>query len=389
MDMRQAFKRIQANALAGVTTILEGPPGGGKTDLAAKFVRWWADLPEHKGKRIGSSCFFMATQTPIGFTGLPWKGEKDYGDGKKWTITDPAIPQWFMATDLATGEVRPASMFDSVPLIIEEWGQGSPETKRAGAEVLRARGTPPFYLPLGSPCLALSNTDLRDGVTKEFDFTINRVSKIPLTPSIDVWVEDFADHPYKWDGKTWNVMPVSKAWAKTRGSGMGPGSLFEPAPEKQGPRCTPRSFTNLDRVIQVETERNEGVIPVREEWFIELCQSLIGMPATQSYVQHLQFRLEIPSLEDVINAPETTSIPTRADLQMLMAYEYAGRVKEEHLAPVINFMQRKEMPQDMAVTFISTLLRRNYSLVNNPVMDVWFAKNARLLSIVTALAAPR
>src|SRR5258708_7475043 len=130
MNLRTVFKHLTCNILAGNASILKGPPGFGKTDLMGKVATWL--VSKNPRKRVGMSCFFMATQSPIGFTGLPWKGEREYGDGTKWTVTDPAIPQWFMATDLATGDVRPASMFDVVLLIIEEWGQGGPETKRAG-----------------------------------------------------------------------------------------------------------------------------------------------------------------------------------------------------------------------------------------------------------------
>jgi len=380
MNLRDTFRLVQADILAGNATIIKGPPGFGKTDMMAKVAKWL--VQQHPGKRVGLSCFFMATQSSIGFTGLPWKGEMVV-EGNRYTITDPAIPQWYIATDLATGERRPANLFDIVLLVIEEWGQGDAETKRAGAEVLRAGGTPPWYLPPGSPRIALTNVDARDGVTKEFDFVIGRRVERTVTPDVDVWIEDFADKPYEWQGKKWSVLPVTKAWAKQH-----PEILFEPKPEKQGPWCNPRTLTMGDRFVQVMTEMHGGKTPVNSSLFMEGLVGTIGMAATTSYVGHLQFQLELPHYEDVVKDPMGTPVPTKADLQMLMAYELAGRVKTPDLAQVIQYMSKKPgMPQDMAITFVSSLLRRDYkTIINEPPMQAWISKNAGLVSIIAGLA---
>ena len=382
MNLRSVKRHLQADMLAGNAVILKGPPGFGKTDLMLHIGAWWRT--QHLGKLVGLSCFFMATQSSIGFTGLPWKGEREI-NGTKFTVTDPAMPQWFLATDMDTGEVRPASMFDTVLLIIEEWGQGEAETKRAGAEVLRAGGTPPWYLPPGSPRIALTNVDARDGITKEFDFIIGRRAEYEITGDVDIWLEDFADRPYMWQGKTWQVQSVVKAWAK-----QNPQILFEPKPDKQGPWCNPRTLTMADRYMQVIASTNDGKMPVDDSGFIESLAGKIGMAATTSLVGHLQFQLRLPSYESVVNDPDGTEVPQKADLQLLMAYELAGRVRLEHLKPVIAYMSKKPgMPADMAITFISSLLRRDYkNLINEPAMQAWISKNAALVSVIASLARP-
>lgn len=382
MNLRDAFKQLRYNILAGNATILKGPPGFGKTDLMAKLAAWWRQ--QNPGKRVGLSCFFMATQSPIGFTGLPWKGSATWKDqagvDHQFTVTDPAIPQWYMATCLDTGDRLPACCFDSVVLVIEEWGQGSAETKRAGAEVLRAGGTPPFYLPAGSPRIALTNVDARDGVTKEFDFIIGRRGEIEITGDVDVWIEDFADKPYSWQGKQWFVTPFTKAWARNH-----PEILFESKPEKQGPWCNPRTITNADRYVQVATDDNGGQAPANDSAFMESLAGHIGTPAMMSYTSELKFMLELPHYEDVVKDPKGTPVPTKADLQMLMAYELAGRCRVEHLAEVIQYVGR--LPKDMSVTFISSLLRRDYKkIINEPAMQAWISKNAAMVSIIASLS---
>lgn len=387
MNLRDAQKHVQANIMAGNAVLLKGPPGFGKSDVMSKVAAWYKDMyqKQNPGARVGMSVFFMATQSPIGFTGLPWKGEKEYdvnGTKVKFTVTDPAIPQWFMAVDLDTGEQRPSSLFNSVFLVIEEWGQGGPETKRAGAEVLRAGGTPPYYLPPGSPRVALSNVDASDGVTKEFDFIIGRRGEIEVTGDTDVWIEDFADKPYTWQGQIWNVLGVTKAWAKQH-----PESLFEGKPAKQGPWCNPRTLAAADRYVQAAQYMNGGVIPLNDSGFIETMSGHIGMGAATSFCGHLQFVIDLPHYEDVVKDPKGTATPTKADLQMLMAYELAGRCQVQHLNEVLTYVNR--LPKDFAVTFVSSLLRRDYKkIINEPPMQAWIAKNAHLVSIIAALSAP-
>lgn len=378
MHLRDAFSLTTAHFMAGNAVTWIGPPGFGKTETVGKVLAWMKK--QFPGEKLGVSTIFMATQSPIGFSGLPWKGVLNY-NGKDYTITDPAIPQWYIAFDLETGEPAPADQFKRVLLCIEEWGQGDLETKRAGAELLRAGGAGKFYLPKGSFRLALSNADKRDGVTKEFDFVINRRAELSITGDVDVWIEDFADKPQNDGIRTWQVMPVTKAWAK-----QNPQILFEGKPKEQGPWCTPRSVTMWDRFAQCMAEQNAGQMPIEDSGFVEASAGLIGMGAAMSLINHCRFRLELPSLEDVVADPAGTEVPSKPDLMMLMMYELAARAKPDQLAPVLQYVSRLKA-QDMHITFVTAMLRRDYKgIINQPAMQAWVAKNARLVSIIASLA---
>jgi hypothetical protein len=381
MHLRDALRHTTADFTAGNAVTWIGPPGFGKTFNVRSLCAWMKKA--YAGKKVGRSTIFMATQSPIGFSGLPWKGQLEY-NGKQYTITDPAIPQWFIAFDLETGQPAPADQFDKVLLVIEEWGQGDAETKRAGAELLNAGGAGKFYLPKGSFRLALSNNDTRDGITKEFDFVINRRGQYQITGDVDVWIEDFADKPQNDGDRVWQVMPVVKAWAKQH-----PEVLFEPKPKEQGPWCTPRSLTMADRYSQVMAEMNSktpGVIPIEDNGFVEGLAGKIGMPAATSLINHMRFQIELPHYEDVVADPSGTEVPTKPDLMMLMAYELAGRCKVPDLAPVLQYVSRFKA-KDMHITFVSSLLRRDYkAIINEPAMQAWVAKNAQLVSIIASLS---
>lgn len=391
MNLRESVTETKRSIRAGNAVIMKSDPGIGKTDVSHNIVRWFAN-ELHAGKRVGWSTIFMATQSGVSFTGLPWKGAIKVkavdGSEREFTVTDPAIPLWYIMTDCATGERLPACCFDVCILLIEEWGQGEREAKVAGAEVLLHGGTPPFYMPPGSARIALSNIDSKDAVTKEFDFIINRRGSQIIKGDVDVWIEDFADKPYKFNNQTWQVMPVTKAWAKAK-----PDELFGGKPEKQGEWATPRSVTAWDRYAQIAASENGGKVPIENSAFTEASAGYIGMGATTSLFSHLQFLVELPPYEDVVKDPMGTPIPTKPDLQMLMMYELAHRTQPDGLASVIAYISRKRtatdrgIPSDMSTTFITALLRRDYAgLINQPAMQAWVAKNASLVSIIASLA---
>lgn len=386
MHLRNARLELRANIEAGNAVLFTSPSGIGKSQMIEQeFQRLKAQDPK---VRWGSNVIFAATQTPPDLIGFQFKGQREWTkevpgpDGvvltKKFTatVTDPSVPLWML--DRETGE--PAWMFDKFFLLIDEYGQGEADVKRAVAEIFLNGGTSPWYLPPGSVRVACSNKGGRYGVTKDFDFCIARRTEISLTGDVDVWVEDFADKPYIYQGKVWQVMPVTKAWAKTN-----PIILFESEPAQQGPWCSPRTLTAADRYLQVKAAAAGGVVPCSDPIVTETVAGMIGMGATTSLLGHFQFALQLPSYEEVVADPAGTPVPTKADLTMLMAYQLAGRAQPADLAGVIQYVQR--MPKDMGITFVSALLRRDYrNMINTPAMSAWISKNSGLLNLISALA---
>jgi hypothetical protein len=392
MNLRQAGNELLCHVRAGNAAILQSGSGLGKSDLLNQTFRKVKALEPNV--RWGYGKIFAATQTPPDIIGFQFKGEKSYdvvtGDSdphgnpivvqKKVTITDPSVPLWMLSLPFDEDPgFKPAFMYDKFFLVIDEYGQGEADVKRAIAEIFLNGGTAPWYLPPGSVRVAATNQGARYGVTKDFDFCIARRSLLNIVGDVDVWVSDFADKPYMHQGRQWQVMPVTKAWALAH-----PEILFEAEPVKQGAWCNPRTLTAFDRYLQVKAEI-EGEIKPDDPMLIEAGEGTIGMPATQSIIQHLQFRLELPSYETVCKDPAGTPVPQKADLLMLMAYELAGLTKKEHLAEVLTYVQR--MPKDMAITYINATLRRDYrGLINEPPMQGYIKKNSALLAIIAGLA---
>ncbi len=387
LNLNQAKRALLLNTRAGNATLLRSPSGFGKSTMQMAAFEQLRSENEAKGRTTGLGIIFAATQTPPDLIGLPWKGERTFqlpaplADGRTsvtFTVTDPSYPLWML--DVFTG--KPAIMFDQFVLIIEEYGQGEPETKRAMAEIFLNGGTAPFYLPKGSARWACTNSGSRYGVTKDFLFAISRRTVIDIAQDIEILVDHW-DRPYNYQGRQWQMSAVWKAWVKTSGSSV----IFEAEPKEDGPWCNPRTMSAADRIYHcmVEENGNKDVDP-NDPLLLELFSGTIGMPATQSAVQHLTFRTQLPTYDDVVTDPLGTPVPQKGDLQMLMAYEMASQTQSDTLAEVFTYIDR--LNRDMGITYIAALLRRDYKgIINQPAMQAWVQKNSSRVAIVASLAA--
>lgn len=382
MNITQAKNETKLLIESGQAVMWSSGSGMGKSQTAVQLFKELHAEGAKIGERWGMGVIFAATQTPPDLIGYQFKGERQIPSGevdgngahvmKTITVTDPSIPLWMIST-----EGKPAFTYDKFFLLIDEYGQGEGDVKRAIAEIFLNGGTAPWYLPPGSVRLACTNEGARYGVSKDFDFCIARRSLLRITPDIEGLLAH-ADKPYRHQGKDWQVMPVTKAWAA-----QNPQVPFEEEPKEQGPWCTPRQLFAADRYLQTKFAAT-GTQDVDSQ-AMEVIAGTIGMPAATSLVSHLQFRLMLPSYDDVCKDPAGTEVPVKADMQMLMAYELAGYAKAADLAPVIQYISR--LPKDMGVTFVTALLRRDYKgMTGTPAMQAWINKNANLVSIIASLS---
>lgn len=385
MNILDARRETMALIEAGNAALWQSGSGLGKSSTAFDMFCELRDRDAPQGIRWGYGQIFAATQTPPDLIGYQFKGEKTYDVmdlstqqpvQRQITVTDPSVPLWMMMTDGKGGPVMPAFMFDRCFLVIDEYGQGEGDVKRAVAEIFLNGGTAPWYLPAGSVRLACTNQGARYGVSKDFDFCIARRCLIEIEGDIEVTLR-YMDKPYYYQGKQWQTTPVIKAWAA-----QNPQIVFEPEPEKQGPWCNPRQLCAVDRYLQTKwaMQGNQDIEPTS----MSVIAGMIGMPAATSLLSHLEFLTQLPSYQDVISDPANVAVPTRADLQMLMAYQMAGYTQVQDLAPCIQYIQR--LPKDMGVTYISSLLRRDYKgIINQPAMQAWINKNASLVAVISSL----
>lgn len=349
---------------AGISVELESVPGIGKSDFVHQLV---AKLSARDGEEWGFSKCFLATQQPTDLIGLQFKGMREWEGGEQVAVSDPTVPLWQITQ---TG--KPTWMYKRGILFLDEYGQGEPDTKRASAELLLNKQLGPWKLGgakynAGWGVIAASNRAKdRSGVTKSFDFIINRRNLYSVTPSVEAWTD--------WANAN-GVTPLTIAFAN-----QNPSIVFsDEVPEKQGPWCSPRSLCMMDNKMKVKQARL-GHFP-DDAKTIEGAMGLIGATAAQ-YFAFVRLEKEMPKFETIIKDPMGAKVPTKPDAMMLIVFNLAHRVSAQTLKPVIQYIER--MNKEFAVTFAKAACKRNHALVLDPAMRQWSASNASLMAALTA-----
>ena len=344
---------------------LVSSPGLGKSEFVEQQV---ARMSKRDGEEWGFATMFLATQTPPDLIGYQFKSERvfpGFNNDRAVSVTDPSMPLW-----LFTRDGRPVHSFKRGLLFLDEYGQGDADVKRASAELLLNGRIGPWSLPEGWTVVAASNrSEDRSGVTKSFDFVINRRLEIQVDANVNAWEE--------WAMKN-GIDPLFVSFAV-----QNPQIVFDgKVPEKQGPWCTPRSLVKVASLLTRMS--NGGPIPT-DGVATSLASGLIGMGAVAQLMAWVKLGLEAPKYEDIVKDPLKAKMPKKPDLQMLVAYNLAARVSATDIESVMTYMTREkdgvnEMPKEFAVTLCKSAAHRNPTIITNKAITSWLAKNPSLAS---------
>jgi hypothetical protein len=354
ITLREAQTIIPHYFDAGITIELVGPPGLGKSDLSEQLI---AHMSKQTGEEWGHAEMFLATQTPpdlLGFLSMQTKTI----DGKETRVSSWSMPGWMQCKN-----GRPVSDYKRGLLILDEYGQGEGDVKRASAQLLLKGEIGPWKLPKGWHIIAISNRSSdRSGVTKSFDFCINRRAELHIRPDVDAWCDWAA---------TAGVSPTTITFARRNPEIVFGGGV----PEKQGPWCTPRSLVMADKLIQ--SMSGDGNIAENVATMVGLT-SLIGDAAARQYLVFLRLEDEMPKPETIAADPMAVRIPDKIDARMLVTYSLAHIASMETIAAFTRYVER--LGDEFAVTFLKTAVSRNGKLASAPVFLDWCRTNSALMA---------
>lgn len=374
MYLNQLRKEIETYFDIGLTVELQSPPGVGKSDWVENLA---AELSERDGFEWGYGRAFLGTYTPIDLMGymIPVK-KKVMVEGVETEImvSEYTLPPWFFAVD-----GRPLNSFKKAILLMDEYGQGEPDVKKTAADLRLHKRIGPHQLADSVNIICASNRAKdRSGVTKSFDFEINRVAYLNIEPDFASWEA--------WASKQ-RIEPIFILFARKY-----PNLIFNgEVPKDQGPFCTPRSYVAAVKMIRGRAEmmkrlgiasagnygfadQNEGAV-VQEQ-----LNGIIGEAASVQMAGWMRMRLETPDYADIVKDPKGVDMPSKPDAKMLVCYECAYHVKSSDMAPVIEFIKR--MPPEFHVTFAKTAVKRDHRLLVQQDMHQFIKGNTALLNAI-------
>ena len=334
---------------------LISPPGQGKSDFVSGLRQKMSDMT---GQSWGFVSFMPATFTVPDLMGFLVPSKTETGEH----ISRFTTPAWMIDDD-----GRHINTYERGIVFVDEYGQGEADVKRATADLFLNGRVGPHKLHDGIVVIAASNrsTD-RSGVTKSFDFVINRRLEINITPDLASWEN--------WAHKS-GVDPLFVAFAN-----QNPEIVFAGVvPAKQGPYCTPRSLVACSTDLRSVTPK--GNLPT-DARAIELASGSIGEAAAQQLFAFIRMGYELPSFDEIIDDPSGTRVPKKADAMMLSIYQLSARVTEKTAAPVLEYVDR--FPKEFAATFARSTCARMPELVMTQAFGDWCARNATLINMLNA-----
>lgn len=334
-------------------------PGRGKSEFIEHTLI--PMLSKRDGFQWGFACAMLATYTPPDLIGYQFKGERTIA-GRTVTITDPSVPLWMF-----TREGKALWEYPRGILLLDEYGQSEGDVKRASADLLLNRRVGPWTMPDGWAVGAASNLmSSRSGVTKSFDFIINRRAEFHI--------QDDLQSLLKWmirNGIGVEFSSFTEAYAEI--------VFTEGVPEKQGPWTTPRSLVKTARVLD-RMRDDKGVIPVNNV-SKRIAAGWLGVDHAAQLMTHIQLGTEMPAVEDIVKDPMNTRVPPKPDAQMLVVHRLAHEVNAKNAHPVIQYVER--MPKDFAVSFCRAACRRDPKLVYAEAFDQWMDRNGSLMAAIS------
>lgn len=358
MHFTDLASRFPAILDSGISVELLSAPGRGKSEFVKQTV---SRMGERDGKPWGFATMFLATMTPSDLLGymVPTKA----ADGAMSSVF--TRPAW-----MTTVDGKDVREYERGILFLDEFGQGEADVKRASAELLLNRQLGPHRLPDGWSVIAASNrASDRSGVTKSFDFVINRRLQIEISDDLNSWEAWAIDN---------NVDPLFVAFAV-----QNPHIVFsDGVPEKQGPWCTPRSLVMTSQVLAHLTP--EGKQLPTDASAVEIAAGLIGEGAAAQLFAFVRLGQEMPKFEDIVKDPKKVRVSDKPDANMLICYQLAARIDISTAEPVIEYVER--LPKEFAVTFAKTACRRDPKLIGTKAFGNWCRTNASLVTLLADAA---
>lgn len=370
MNLMRFHQRAPSYLDDRVAIHLIGSSGIGKTE-AVHYLR--QSLSERDGFEWGISTNQLAQQTPNDVMGFLMGVEREVKDAtgkmKRQLMSEWSMPPWMISD---TG--LPMNSYKRGLVFFDEYGQADPDVKKAAAEpILNGRAGRHQLHPGIGIVMCSNNREHRSGVTRDFDFVINRTTQWTIRPHLPSWLQ--------WAYRS-GLPPIFVVYAETH-----PEVVFaDKHPEQQGPWCTPRSYVRWSRIMAKDYTQG-GVIQVTPDSrgdILEEGEGMIGADATQDFLTWVKVQTEVPTIDAVLKDPHKALLPAMPDAQLLVAYMMAANMDKKNGDKVVEYMLR--VPQEYHLCFATAAIKRDKTLAALPALTrKMAAKNANMIAMLAAL----
>lgn len=321
-------KELRANALADVPSMIWGPPGIGKSDIAYQF----ANSMNAKLFELRANLF-----DPVDVRGGLKVVEQEDGTYR----TRYGVPEDYPDTDYQ----------GAVVLFIDELPNAPKATQNALLQLLLNKRIGTYELPANTIILAAGNRAQDRAAVHEMPTPVrNRFAHYTLEANVDDWVKWAMNH---------GVHDSITSFIRMRPS------LLHSTDGTDYAFPSPRTWTMLDRKLPHMADDFYG------------CSSMIGDGPAGEYLSYKAIYKDMPDIDTIIEKPSTTSVPTDTSILFAVSGALASRADSDNFADIMRFVRR--MPAEYQVITVRDSIAKQQDLVTLDCFTKWTTDNAAVL----------
>lgn len=319
---------VHANKLAGLATMIWGPPGQGKSETA------YAGAKQDNAKlfEIRANLF-----DPVDVRGGMKVVEQEDGSYK----TRYGIPE----------DYPPSDSLEPVWLLIDELPNAPKSTQNALLQLILDRRIGTYELPKNCCIVAAGNRAEDRAAVHEMPTPVkDRFAHYTLESNIDDWVA--------WALKN-NIDESIIAFLRYR-----PGLLSD-IDASQNAFPTPRAWAMLNKKLPFVKNMFYG------------CASLIGDGPAGEYIAFRNIYKDIPDLDKLVKNPTSTTVPTDPSVLFAICGGLATRVNDITFANIMKYVKR--IPREFQIIIVKDALAKDTNLITSAPYTKWITDNADVL----------
>ena len=319
---------LKANALSRIPSMVWGPPGIGKSEIAYEFA-----------KDVNAKVFELRANL---FDPVDVRGGLKVVEMKDGTYR----------TRYGVPEDYPDSNYQgTIVLLIDELPNAPKATQNALLQLTLNYRIGTYELPENTIIIAAGNRAQDRAAVHEMPTPVkNRFAHYLLEANIDDWAG--------WALRN-NVADSIISFLRYRPS------LLHSIDTQGEAFPSPRTWAMLDRKLPHMTDEFYG------------CASLVGDGPAGEYLAFKAIYTKVPDIDDLIANPTTTKVPDETSVLYAIAGALAAYSSPANFAAIMKYAKR--MPAEYQVVIVRDSIAKDRSLITSDEYKSWAATNAEVL----------
>lgn len=328
----QLANELRANARANIPTMVWGPPGIGKSQIAYQV----ADQLNAKLFELRANLF-----DPVDVRGGLKVVEMEDGTYK----TRYGVPEDYPDSDY-TG---------NVVLLVDELPNAPKATQNALLQLILDKKIGTYTLPTGTAIIAAGNRSIDRAAVHEMPTPVkNRFAHYEIEANIDDWCA--------WAMQN-NISPTITSFLRYRPT------MLHNLDSRENAFPTPRAWEMVDRKLPF-------IGGNADDEFYGVA-SIIGDGPAGEFIAFKQTADKMPNLDQIIRTPYHTTVPDDPSVLFAVSGALASRADNNNFKDIMAYAKR--MPAEYQVVLVRDSLAKDRDLMKTDAFRNWTQENANVL----------